>query len=137
MRNNRKALVLLTFLALLVIVAPAVSAVTLTPSTATSYLGMPVGYTASGLNSSLTYYVELGGTEVLSDLTPTTTGTLAISVSSSVAGTFLVAVYDTATDTLQASANLVVQDMFAMVMPMVVLIVGFTILFGVIKELKF
>lgn len=113
-----------------------VNAVSLSPTSASSLIGVTTSFTASGLDSTDTFYVTLGGTEVLSDLEPTSAGVLTFSVSSSVAGTFIVGVYNS-TDDLQGSATLVVNDLFAMIMPYIVIFVGLTILFGIIKELKF
>ena len=137
--RNRKLILLIPLLSVLVMGASlnAVSAAAnITPSTASALIGVEVSFKVTGLDSGVLYSVEVGGVEVLTDLSPNTSGTLTFSVSSATAGTFLVAVYN-ATPSLEASATLTVTDLFATIMPYIVILVGLTLLFGIIKELKF
>lgn len=113
-----------------------VSAASITPSTNSALIGAEARFTVTGLLTTDTFYVELGGVEILSDLVPTSAGVLSFSVSSSTAGTFLVAVYNS-TDVLQCSAQLVVSDLMAQIIPYLGIMIGIVILFGIVKELKF
>jgi len=138
LREKRKLIFAVAFLSVLTIgiTTNIVSAVSMTPATTSTLVGTSATFTASGLDDTDTFYVELDGVEVISDIEPSSAGVATFQVSSSVAGTFMVKLYNSTAD-LQASSILVVNDLFLTIMPYVVLLVGMTILFGVIKELKF
>jgi len=137
---NKRRCFAISILAVLIIVsmnAQQVSAVgAISPSTTSALIGMSATYTATGLLPNELYSVQLGGVTVLSDLTPTTSGSLTFSVSGTVAGTFIVGVYN-ASSVLECSAQLVVNDVMATLIPILTIFIGITILLGLVKELKF
>ena len=110
---------------------------TLTPVSASTILDGQAQFTCTGLNASDTYAIKLGSTTVYSGQSPTTAGVLAFSVGSSVAGTYTVYVYNEVYSSNVASATLIVSDVLADMMPYIVLLVSFVIVFGVVKQLKF
>ena len=112
------------------------AAATLTPSTQSGLINMPASFTATGLDTGGTevYSVKLSGIEVLSGLYANSQGQLTFQVSPNSAGTHTVGVYNS-TSHLQCSASLVATDLFAVVVPVMVLFIGLSILFGIAKEM--
>lgn len=139
-RQNKRKLFLAALIAF-VICIPLTSRVnataTLTPISASTILNGEVSFTATGLNASDTYAVKLGSQTIYSAQSPTTSGSLTFSIGSAVAGTYVVSVYNEVYSTTVASATLVVSDVLADMMPYIVLLVSFVIVFGVVKQLKF
>jgi len=137
---NKRRCFAISILAVLIIVsmnAQQVSAVgAISPSSTSALIGMSATYTVTGLDATDIFSVQLGGVTVLSDLVPTTGGSLSFSVSGTVAGTFIVGVYNS-TPLLQCSAQLVVNDLMATLIPILTIFIGITILLGLVKELKF
>lgn len=106
----------------------------ITPSTQSGLINMPASFTASGLVLTDTYSVELGGSEILTGLVCNSQKQLAFQVIPTTAGTFSVAVIDNGSITV-CSATLIVTDLFTTIVPVMVLFIGLSILFGIAKEM--
>lgn len=113
-----------------------VSAATIQPSSASGLLNMPASFTASGLDTTgaEAYSVKLAGVTVLTGLYANSQGELTFQVTPTSAGTKTVAVYNSSS-VLECSASLVVTDLFAVIVPVMVLFIGLSILFGIAKEM--
>ena len=140
MKVKNKTAVALIMLSLLIMVSAvslqASATGAISPASNSALIGMEASYTATGLDAEETYSVKLGSTTVLTGLTPTSAGSLTFAVSSATGGIFTVGVYNS-TPTLIVSASFTCTDLMAVLMPPLVIFIGMTILFGLVKELKF
>lgn len=136
-RKRRLTIVSLIFVTALIsvsLVQNVSAAASITPSTQSGLINMPASFTAGGLDTSDQYTVEIGGVEVLAGLVCNSQNQLLFQVTPTIAGTHSVAVVNNASVTV-CSATLVATDLFAVVVPVMVLFIGLSILFGIAKEM--
>ncbi len=117
-----------------VLVTNVVASATITPSSASGLVNMAQQFTASGLDPTDQYSIKLGTTTVLTDQTCSSAGVLTFTVTATSAGTFTVGVYNNASE-LECSAQLIATDLFATIVPALVILIGISILLGLSKEM--
>jgi len=107
----------------------------ITPSTTTAMLDFPTTFKVTGLDDENTYSVTVDGASTLTGLLCTTSGELMFDITVSTAGNHAVRVLDN-TSAVVATANVNGYDVLAILIPSVVVLIGVTLVLGIVKEVK-
>ena len=124
------------FLLLIFLPTSVLAGATMTPASTSALLGFPAQFSCTGLDPLNTYSVTIDDSTKLSSLKCSTGGELKFSVSVSTAGYHLVKLLDNLSATV-ATSTFEGIDIMGTLIPAIVVLVSITILFGVVKELKF
>lgn len=137
MRKKSKVLLLLCLMLAVPLMAVSVKAIAISPSgTTDGILDFPVTFEVSGANVSRTYTIELNDATVSSAVAPSTDGTFSFSVTPATEGRNKVEVIDDVTSLVVLTVYVQAQDIIAMIINVMTLVISIGLILSIAKEIK-